>query len=152
MVGETTLNWQQHELSGVRRGQDVSGTILEHLRQVAAIKHSEEDSGCTNCLCMENWYRTGCPSVVSQLYDQILQGLLTMLSSWHDKAGAEKGRLMRKVYCALCKDEAVVCSLGWRGEVEIDKVEPGRDELSPFVSLPTKSQSLVFEICKERPI
>ena len=30
---------------------------------------------------------------------------------WHDKAGAEKGRLMRKVYCALCKDEAVVCSL-----------------------------------------
>ena len=116
MVGETTLNWQQHELSGVRRGQDVSGTILEHLRQVAAIKHSEEDSGCTNCLCMENWYRTGCPSVVSQLYDQILQGLLTMLSSlrWHDKAGAEKGRLMRKVYCALCKDEAVVCSLVWR--------------------------------------
>ena len=58
-----------------------SGTILEHLRQVAAIKHSEEDSGCTNCLCMENWYRTGCPSVVSQLYNQILQGLLTMLSS-----------------------------------------------------------------------
>ena len=51
------------------------------LRQVTAIKHSEEDSGCTNCLCMENWYRTGCPSVVSQLYNQILQGLLTMLSS-----------------------------------------------------------------------
>ena len=23
------------------------------------IKHSEEDIGCTNCLCMENWYRTG---------------------------------------------------------------------------------------------
>ena len=45
---------------------------LEHLRQVAAIKHSEEDSGCTNCWCRENWYRTGCPSVVSQLYDRIL--------------------------------------------------------------------------------
>ena len=43
---------------------------------------------------------------------------------------------MRKVYCALCKDEAVVCSLvwRWRGEVEIDKVEPGRGKLSPFVT------------------
>ena len=41
---------------------------------------------------------------------------------------------MRKVYCALCKDEAVVCSLvwRWRGEVEIGKVEPGRGKLSPF--------------------
>ena len=41
---------------------------------------------------------------------------------------------MRKVYCALCKDEAVVCSLvwRWRGEVEIDKVEPGRGKLSPL--------------------
>ena len=60
---------------------------------------------------------------------------------------------MVEVYCTLCKDKAAVCSLvwRWRGEVEIDKVEPGRGELSPFVSLPTKSQSLVFEICKERP-
>ena len=65
---------------------------------------------------------------------------------WHEEAGPEKGRRMEEVYCALCKDEAAVCSLvwRWRGEVEIDKVEPGQ-------SLPTKSQSLVFEICKERP-
>ena len=43
---------------------------------------------------------------------------------------------MEEVYCALCKDEAAVCSLvwRWRGEVEIDKVEPGRGELSPFVT------------------
>ena len=41
---------------------------------------------------------------------------------------------MRKVYCALCKDEAVVCSLvwRWRGEVEIDKVEPGRGKIVSF--------------------
>ena len=45
------------------------------------IQTKSSSSGCTNCLCMENWYRTGCPSVVSQLYNQILQGLLTMLSS-----------------------------------------------------------------------
>ena len=44
-------------------------------------KTSEEDCGCTNCLCMEDWYRTGCSSGVSQLYNQLLQGLLTTLSS-----------------------------------------------------------------------
>ena len=52
---------------------------------------------------------------------------------WHDKAGAEKEDEFEK-FIALCKDEAVVCSLvwRWRGEVEIGKVEPGRGKLSPF--------------------
>ena len=51
-------------------GDDVGNNVIHKTKSLkAAIKHSEEDSGCTNCLCMENWYRTGCPSVVSQLYD-----------------------------------------------------------------------------------
>ena len=75
-LGEDVVNNVIHKRDRIFLAQ-----FWEHLRQVAAIKHSEEDSGCTNCLCMKNWYRTGCPRVVSQLYDQILQGLLTMLSS-----------------------------------------------------------------------
>ena len=45
---------------------------------------------------------------------------------WHEEAGQGKGRRIVEVYCALCKDEAAVCSLvwRWRGEVEIDRVEP----------------------------
>ena len=39
-------------------------------------------------------------------------------------------------YSEVRGDQAVVCSLvwRWRGEVEIDKVEPGRGKLSPFVT------------------
>ena len=76
MVGGTTLSWQQHELSGVRRGQEVF------------------------------WHNL-------KLYNQVFARVLTMLSSFFSmiKLG-QKRRTNETVYCALCEDEAVVCSVG----------------------------------------
>ena len=40
---------------------------------------------------------------------------------WHEEAGPVKGRRMEEVYCALCKDEAAVCSNLLRARVYSSK-------------------------------